>query len=269
MYKVSTQTFIAYTDIGELNLPLLYNSIKLSYDVLGVKYKAQTKGIYKPIGQETCKNLRCLTLRVRVVDEVEPSKRSRKKVGPKIICVKIFRNGTMQLTGCKAEQHVFTCLKVVFESLSCDRVLFHLQSVMFNVAYQLDHTIDREKLIVYLAEVERINVPPLTSDSVGLKLKLPYNRDVYISLHEWKNGEVRLKEMVPYKIYFAGCVKKLKRQFDTSITIFANGKVTLSGVDVSAIDYTVAWLNEFMRKAKSVVTETKREIKTFRRPQIK
>lgn len=264
MYKVSTQTFIVYTNIGAIELESVFDGLDVSSEIVGIKYGSHIKGSFHSTGASV-KNLRCLTLRVPVIDEQEPSKRSRRKVGPKTVCVKIFRNGTVQLTGCKSETHARVCLTTTFAVLNVTKAVFHLQSVMLNVAYQLNQTINKEKFARFLYAHESVNVPPLTNDSIGLKIKIPYPNPVLIDTYEFSHGEFSVKEPIAYNVFFATNCKKLNRSFGTSVTVFVNGKVAMSGINKTVVEYTIDWLKNALERAKNDIVDQPKEIKTFRR----
>lgn len=260
MYKVSTQTLIAYTDIGFIDLKNIYDTTNVSDEIIGIKYLADTKGIYVVSKNISIKHLRCLTLRIIVTNE--PVKRSGRK-GPKIVCVKIFKNGTVQLTGCRSDSHVYVCLSKTFSVLGISNVRFHLQSVMFNVSYQLDRKINKEETLKFLHEKEKINVPPLTNDSIGLKFKIPYNFPLNISKYEWtEENNFRFLNFVSYKDFFSRDSKKMRKIFGSSVTLFANGKITLSAPDKTVVEYGINWLRDVLNKVNDLPSS---KIKTFKR----
>lgn len=274
-YKVSTQTFIVYTNIGDVDLKYVYNTTNVDEDIIGIKYITNVKGFYFSPSSlvtssnvaTTTRNLRCLTLRILAAN-TEP--RMRKKNEPKTICVKIFKNGTIQLTGCKIESHVYTCLSITFKVLKINCVEFYLQSVMFNISFNISYCqIDKEKLSQYLYEKEKINVPSLINDSIGLKFKIPYNFPIYIQKYKWTPGnKFFLIESISYKDFFATDLKKLRRTFNTSVTVFINGKIAMSGINKDVIEYSINWIKSVLETAKNDIVIKPKIIKTFRRGEI-
>ena len=142
---VSTHTFIAYININELDLDSLFGEIDVDEDLVHVLYRKREKGEKKKrkVKPNPKNFLNCIFLTFRS---------SCKKVN-----LKLFKNGVIQLTGCKGVDHSKTVLlsfwKVVrkttlrhkFDCLEC-----YLVSVMRNINFNLGFSIDREKLGNYI-----------------------------------------------------------------------------------------------------------------------
>lgn len=252
MYTISTQTFIVYTDIGKLNLESRFDAITPTKEVIGIKLGALLKGEFnRPQTIPSTKNfLKCITLNIRV----DPKK---------TISCKLFSNGTIQLTGCKDESHAHFCIDKIFSILHIDTGVFHLQSVMLNVTFNLGKEIDKYKLAQHLYETSRINIPPVVS--TGLKFKAPIIHEVAIPSFKWENGSQCYLGDVDYKTFFASCSKKTHRIFTTSVTVYETGKVSLSAVDKNAIAQTIAWLESITSTSWDIIGVKHREKKTFYR----
>ena len=142
---VSTHTLIAYTNINELDLDSLFDEINVDEDLTHVLYRKREKGEKKKrkVKPNPKNFLNCISLTFRS---------SCKKVN-----LKLFKNGVIQLTGCKGVDHSKSILlsfwKVVrkttlrhrFDYLEC-----YLVSVMRNINFNLGFSIDREKLGNYV-----------------------------------------------------------------------------------------------------------------------
>ena len=142
---VSTHTLIAYTNINELDLDSLFDEINVDKDLTHVLYRKREKGEKKKrkVKPNPKNFLNCIFLTFRS---------SCKKVN-----LKLFKNGIIQLTGCKGVDHSKSVLlsfwKVVrrttlrhrFDYLEC-----YLVSVMRNINFNLGFSIDREKLGNYI-----------------------------------------------------------------------------------------------------------------------
>jgi len=136
---------------------------------------------------------------------------------------------------------------------------------MYNITFELNQNINKEKLAKFLYEQEYINVPSLINDSVGLKIKIPYKHPVSIRTIEFANKRFTDKDPIYYNTFFASNCKKLARSFGTSVTIFPNGKVAMSGVDKTVVEWTIAWLQNVLEKAKDQVIYPPKLVKTFKR----
>ena len=142
---VSTHTFIAYTNINELDLDSLFDEINVDEDLTRVLYRKREKGEKKKrkVKPDPKNFFNCIFLTFRS---------SCKEVN-----LKLFKNGVIQLTGCKGVDHSKSALlsfwKVVrkttlrhrFDYLEC-----YLVSVMRNINFNLGFPIDREKLGNYV-----------------------------------------------------------------------------------------------------------------------
>lgn len=241
-YKISTQTFIIYTDLGELDLITIYDSTEINSVIEGIKSRGQSKGVYSNIVNKCTKNyLKCLTVSVALKN--------------KVVSCKVFSTGTIQLTGCKDKENVVECVGLLISNLfKVDSVVCKFQSVMMNVTCTINYKIHKYKLCEYLTRIEKIKLPPLLIDSVGLKIRLPYKYPITIPIYKWQDGTLQFQYNEP-------CNKNTI----TTISLFQNGKITISGIDHVVVDDAINWIVKITTDAKECFIDEYAEPKTFKR----
>ena len=138
--SVSTHTFIAYTNLEDLDLESIFDEVKICNCLIHVLYKKKEKGFKKKKkSKNITKNfLNCISFTFN---------KNNKKVN-----LKVFRNGVVQLTGCKSFDHCKLGIMLFWDlikSISCikdfNRLELFLVSVMRNVNFNLGFLVDREK----------------------------------------------------------------------------------------------------------------------------
>lgn len=273
-FSVSTQTFVVYSqDVERVNLEDLYSKIVLSDTIIGIRCGANSAGVSKRTATAAASSvnyLKCLTLSVLVPCANATVARKTVPVGFKSLSIKVFRNGSIQVTGCKSELHVKCCVEIVYNllGLKCVAALY-LVSVMINANFAVGFKINRERLCKYLESVCKINIPPLTNGYMGTKLKIPLMKDVktlQIPCYSWTTSEgfARLAS-VGYLDYFAQVSKKCEKRFMACIGIFQNGKVLVSSVDRDAIAVVCQWAWTTLKTAQPLIQVKFHEPRTFRR----
>lgn len=241
-YKISTQTFIIYTDLGELNLTEIYNNASINSIIEGIKSRGQSKGIYTDEPNKQTKNyLKCLTVSVVLMN--------------KVVSCKVFSTGTIQLTGCKDKENVIECVALLIDNLfNVETVTCRFQSVMMNVTCDIHYQIHKYNLVKYLMNVEKIKLPPLLIDSVGLKIRLPYKDDILIPVYIWNKGKMVHQEN-----------DKSNKMVTTTISLFQNGKVTISGIDHVVVEDAINWLVRVINNSSDCFIHEDSQPKTFKR----
>lgn len=223
---VSTQTYVARSNITDIKLDQLLNDMAMNDKVIGIK-----------------KNfLNCVSITILV----------EKKIN-----IKIFRNGSFQMTGCKHYDHANQCIKVIIQEFklypSCYTLRdqdFHVYiiSAMRNVNFELGFKINREALGVYIHENTDFYVPPMTKGYMGVKINIPLDNvnDLKIFKLTFPKDGPPLETTTNYLEFFSKISpdeKKLKQPRQVSISVFQNGKVLMSGID---LDYQIDHYNWFV-----------------------
>ena len=250
---VSTHTLIAYTNINELDLDSLYDEINVDEDLVHVLYRKREKGEKKKrkVKPNPKNFLNCISLTFRS---------SCKKVN-----LKLFKNGVIQLTGCKGVDHSKSVLlsfwKVVrkttlrhrFDCLEC-----YLVSVMRNINFNLGFSIDREKLGNYVVNnsnsyvisqvvggfMDRfVILVESIKDMPVYRLKIENEKDI-------EEGEtVKYEEFldgIKDSAHFSNLNSSAKKYI--TVTIFQTGRVLFSGPHEKYQDPVIDWFFSLVEK---------------------
>ena len=241
---VSTHTFIVYTNINELDLDSLFGEIDVDEDLVHVLYRKREKGEKKKrkVKPNPKNFLNCIFLTFRS---------SCKKVN-----LKLFKNGVIQLTGCKGVDHSKTVLlsfwKVVrkttlrhkFDCLEC-----YLVSVMRNINFNLGFSIDREKLGNYIVNNSNNYVISRVVGGFMDRFVIPVEsiKDMPVYRLKIENEEdIEEGETVKYE-EFSNSKNKASKKYIT-ITIFQTGRVLFSGPHEKYQDPVIDWFFSLVEK---------------------
>lgn len=267
-FTVSTQTFVVYSNaVEQLDLEELYSKIVLSDTIVGIKCGSNASGVSNA-NVNALNYLKCLTLSVRVPCSNQLKSLRKIPIGVKPLSIKVFKNGSIQVTGCKLDSHVKQCVDIVYRLLQLECVTkLYLVSVMINANFDVGFKINREKLCSYIESVCKINIPPITSGYMGTKFKVPLMKNVEeleIPCYSWTsdNGFKQL-DSVGYLEYFANVPKKREKKFMACIGIFQNGKVLVSSVDRNAITAVSQWIWNTLKSAQPTIQVKIKQQMTF------
>lgn len=257
--KVSTQTYIVYSNISNVDLVKLADRFEPSDVFVNLKYKTITKGKFKVVKRKIKKPpgkmfLNCATISMIVYD--------------KTVNIKIFNNGVFQITGCKHYKYAESCIKSIlslFHQYQCheyenDKVQLYLTSVMRNIDFDLNFKIDREVLTTIIHENTDYCVPPLTKGYMGIKIKIPLKNVDELPVGCLSFDPVTMESVEDDPITFKTLmtdivknIKKLKKERFISVSVFQNGKVLMSGPDVHYQEPYYNWLVKFIAENKSKI----------------
>jgi TATA-box binding protein (TBP) (component of TFIID and TFIIIB) len=262
---VSTQTFIVRSNIVSIDLVKCFEDITPKSCIVSVKYKDNVKGNIEPRkpSKISARNfLNCITLTIGAAD--------------KKINVKIFNNGTFQMTGCKKRDHVEICMNAILSEfigknylkIQFDHpteIVYYVISVMRNVDFDVGFKIDRTALGTYVDNNSPYSVPPMTTGYMGVKIKIPIHNidEIAIPKVEWPSMKV---SSVSYKEFFGTLqpdAKKLTKQYFVSLSVFQNGKVLISGVDEAVMQPCYYWFKNLMERGGNDVKVSEKRRKTF------
>lgn len=276
-YATSTRTYVVYSScISPIDLNDAFKRAQeyrlMDGEILSIKYGQNN---------EATSCLKCLTISVKtnelITEKVEkssnPSKRGRKatkqKVEGKLLSVKLFRNGSTQVTGCKTIDHVKFSMNMVYLLLGLESVPeLNVVSIMNNINFSIGFKIDREKLGIYLTE-QGINVPPITTGYMGIKIRIQSlvdKNDLTVPRLSWSINEgFNDLTSIPYVEFFAHDLKKIEKNFTTCIGIFQNGKILMTCIDDFTTGIMFKHVFELLNKARSFIEIQERTTKTFKR----
>lgn len=281
-YVISTQTYVVYSDgITAVDLSEAHKKLNdPEFNIQGGKILNVKHETPRPTTQTSF--LKCLTLAIVIGDnpipvvDTQPAKpkRGRKtckiKHNGKMLSVKIFKNGSTQITGCKSLDHVKFGMNIVYRLFGYESVTaLNLASIMINVNFDMGFKLNRERLGTYMYEEKCINVPPLTSGYMGIKIRIPSlvdKKDLMIQRLSWSVDE-GFKELdpVPYMEFFAHDQKKTTKQFTACVGIFQNGKILMTCMDSMSTDAMCKYVKNILNEARSAIEVVKKPQKTFRR----
>jgi hypothetical protein len=271
--SVSTQTFTVKTNIQNIDLNKFYQLIfpeekdinfeekkkikdenewlKMEGIIVHVKYQQMKKGNwFEKIKDEKKKK--------KKNNEI-PSKKNFLNCITMIICcnkfinIKFFKNGVLQLTGCKHINHVFICLTTIYKELIKSKdcfifekeatdIIFLIKSVMRNIDFDLGYKINRvafsQKFVQICEKLENVIVPDNPGNKMDVRIKIRMTPEEIEKLPI-------IKFIFPSKkiekLEYKDCIdiiehdkkklqSKIKDKF-ISIFVFQNGKVLLSASD--------------------------------------
>ena len=276
-YATSTRTFVVYSGcIAPVDLNTAYAKAlvfkPLGGEILSIKY-GQT--------ENQSNSLKCLTLSLKFGHSEEPQppptslssrrgrKTTRKKVDGKLLSVKLFRNGSTQVTGCKTIEHVKFSMNTIYTLLALEHVQeLNVVSIMNNINFSIGFKIDREKLGNYLAE-QGVNVPPITTGYMGIKIRLDSlveKQNLMIPRFVWEKatGFTNLNP-ISYLDFFAHDEKKIGKKLTVCVGIFQNGKILMTCVDDLTTQVMFDHVRKLLTDARPHIEMQERVLKTFRR----
>lgn len=176
--EVSTRPFIAFTNM-KVDIEKVFDTLDIAPCNVPVPKRGRKK--IQNSGEQQCETLpngSIVTMkymhRIRGV-ELRPKKTNPDKptgffrnsmtlvvVFDKVLNIKLYTNGTLQVTGCKRKEHVKTAVRFIWDCLSAHPELFSYTSgtapsallipSMRNMNFSLNFKVDREKLNVCMSE---------------------------------------------------------------------------------------------------------------------
>lgn len=260
--RVSTQTFTTKTNLTFTSpLDYIFERLTIDESIQIIKFKKDIKGYVprKPRGSNsnnTSKNfLNCITL-VVLLD--------------KKINVKMFKNGVFQITGCRRLDHAKeSVFKVVHRLIALDvieqrleEIVFYFKSAMRNADFQIGYNIDREQLAEQLYLNTDLNIAPITYSNMGVKIKLPISLEI-LPIYVMKFEDFPAHSEARYEEWRGASTRKRHKVANfVNITVFQNGKVTISCPDQIYQDQYYEWFLDLISNVKPYV-EKKVEKKSF------
>ena len=266
---ISTHTFIAYSNINELDLDLLFDEINVHEDFTNVLYRKREKGEKKKrkVKPNPKNFLNCIFLTFRS---------SCKKVN-----LQLFKNGVIQLTGCKGVDHSKSALlsfwKVVrkttlrhrFDYLEC-----YLVSVMRNINFNLGFPIDREKLGNYVFNNSNSYViSQVVGGFIGMRFVILVEsiKDMPVYRIKIENEkDIEEGETVKYEDFSNPKNKAFKKHI--TVTIFQTGRVLFSGPHEKYQDPVIDWFFSLVEKIADDIKVSRDDrftLKDYLKPKVK
>ena len=251
--SISTHTFVAYTNLDDLDLEAIFDEVKIYDCLVHVLYKKREKGFKKKkkFKNATKNFLNCISFTFN---------KDNKKVN-----LKVFRNGVVQLTGCKNFDHCKLGILLFWDlikSIKCiknfNSLDLFLVSVMRNVNFNLGFLVDREKLGKYIIERQsNYKISPVIGGFIGMQFVVDLESIDDMPVYKFeikKDGELIEKESISYK-EFTDIIKVNNTKKNISIAIFQTGRVLISGIHEK-------YQNPFIEWFLNLIKEIKTDIKT-------
>lgn len=273
--SVSTQTFTIRSNIQYIDLNKFYESITpaTSYELPSKNIpklhipNVNQKGIIAQIKYQQMKKGEDKDLKIKKKNKKTKDDNSLKPKKNFLNCItiimytnkriniKFFKNGVLQLTGCKHINHVIICINAIYEELikakECfiienndNNILVYIKSVMRNIDFNLGYEINRfmflKKFIELCEKDENIIFLDAVADKTEVKIKIRISKE---EIEELPITRINLFAQEITILKYESCMhiiehdkRKLENKFKdkfVTITVFQNGKVLLSGADES------------------------------------
>ena len=237
MVSVSTHTYIAYTNLEDLNLESIFNEVKICDTLIHVLYRKREKGFKKRKKNPTSKNfLNCISFTFI---------KNNKKVN-----LKVFKNGVVQFTGCKSLEHCKFGIIIfwdIIKNIIVSLELF-LVSVMRNVNFNLGFFVDREKLGKYILErPSGYKISPVIGGFIGMRFIIELESIDDMPVYKFKINDEGLIEEEPI-LYEKFNNKNAKKKIN--IVIFQTGRVLISGIHEKYQNPVIEWFLKLMKEVK-------------------
>ena len=293
--KVSTQTFIIHSNLDDIQLMSVYDTLKMD-----VAYEDLDDD------EEFVEFPRIITLSYKGVDKGKPKKRKNKVVvskkgknflncisftvqiePKKAVNVKLFNNGVFQLTGCKCYEHAKKTFLKVWSAMQNTPCVFEFKkegffsnaymeayvvSAMRNVDFRLGFEIDRERLGNYIIHNTQYNIVPIIQGFMGVQMSIPIESVADMSVHkisfppDIRDDEVFLEETLRYDQFWKIKPKEEEKAMKgkaVTVAVFQTGKVLISGIDEIYQKPVFQWFIKEMDAIQDLVMIKKEEPKTF------
>jgi TATA-box binding protein (TBP) (component of TFIID and TFIIIB) len=263
-FYVSTQTFLIKINNDTVDLLKLFQSIEINNEIIyckfGNSHKKNDSLYMKTKIKPAKKKIYCLFLIINL---------------NKQIFLKIFKNGIIQLTGCKNIYHVKKSLYILkdyfeyFQSKTANNITFLIKSIMKNVNFNILFPIKKQEFYNKLLNFnnELLCFPSL-GNTMDIKLFIPINLKNYLNYKNIlqivfeKNEHDYVKQNEEYfninylrentnnsKDSFFSTVENKK----STLVIFQNGKIILSSVNDDIILEIYNWFIKFINKEKKYI----------------
>ena len=258
--QVSTKTFTTFSNIF-IDIDKLYSLIPITEYTVRQKKRGRKKKDH--IEQEIRKVDYGSIITVKYQDKVRgvDLKQTKNKkwfrnsitiviILSKPINIKICRNGTFQMTGCKFNTDSVDVVKYIwgiinetntftYKNNQEEQFYTYIIPSMRNIDFDVGFTIDRDKLNQYMYKHMDYHCILETSfgyTAVNIKMKLKNDiKDMQIKKISIDNGNTFVEEVVTYEEYLnklssKDCENKLKSSRYITFLVFHSGKIIMSGL---------------------------------------
>ena len=218
---VSTHTFIAYTNINNLDLDTMCDEIEIGNLLTHMLYKTREKGFKKKPRNSVKIFLNCIFFYID----------NGKKLN-----LKFFRNGVIQLTGCKNFSDSKSGLDLFWntiKNINCCSVFENLEayivSVIRNANVNLGFLVNREKLAQYIIKkAGEYKIDPVIGEFIGVKFLAEI--DSIDDMPVYKIRELIEEDNIEYEEFTKLMKTNKSSRKNITIAVFQMGRVLFSGI---------------------------------------
>ena len=255
--SVSTHTFLAYTNLNNINLEAMFNEVDINDYLVHILYKNMEKGFKKkrrPPKKQPKNFLNCILFTfIKDTNKIN---------------IKFFNTGVTQLTGCKNLEDGNLGIILFWDSIK-DIDMFNgfsfldlfFVSVMRNINFNLGFQISREKLGKYMMENPgKHKIMPIISGFVGLQFLIELESIDDMPVHKFVlDRDNVITEFQP--ILYKDFIKKQISRKRINISIFQTGRVLISGIHEMYQEPIIEWILNLVKDVKEdIIIKEEEEI---------
>lgn len=250
-FKISTITSIIRI-ASNLYLKILFDNIDIDENIAYIEYKNHIKGFKekKRIKKNNDNDKRKRNKGKTFANQLSIGFLCKKHVHKKPICIKIFRKGSLTITGTKSSQEIkYICnlLIDIFQNIN-KKFLYKDQEI---ILFPYKDLVNKENLLI---NIETINGSFKTNYRINLndlkiKVREFYNSDkIYIKCNRAALLELDLKI---YEFF-----DKRKNKLKTpKISIYGTGSIVINSINEDLLNKSYIFIKEFLLKYQNDVID--------------
>jgi TATA-box binding protein (TBP) (component of TFIID and TFIIIB) len=256
-YKVSTKTFIVYTNLVLKIEAIFYESVLpiTPFVVVkkrrGRKKKIQEEDPNKNITEGSIIRIKYMNDHHGVVLKAKPSTGYFRNsmtvdmiIDDKRLNFKVTRNGKFQITGCKNDSQAEKAVTFfwqyiqpfnhVYELRDDDHLRVYYDPVMYNIDFSLGFQVNRENLDIFInMQTPYTSLLETTFGYTGVNIKLPVTtpfKNLKIKCKEYKAGGATKTSYIGYDSFLEKHMpgESIETKYNTFL-VFQSGKIIMSG----------------------------------------
>ena len=255
--KISTMTIVSNI-CKNINTIVIFQRLKLQNNIVYIESNKIVRG-----NKKTKKNKK---IKKVVTDKRKLSKGSpfsnqisigfscniKEHVHNNPICVKLFQNGRIQITGCKNETEIKTIYNKLYNSLLDIKKEYIYKNQKIYV-YPYENLKTHEELVI---KSEMINGTFNTNYNIDLTKLFLKITSIYSDKEIYINNEKKSPLTLYLKMFEIYDIKKGKNKIP-SVFIYNSGSINLIAINKEIIYKSYNFINNFLNKYYNDITETK------------
>jgi TATA-box binding protein (TBP) (component of TFIID and TFIIIB) len=285
-YKVSTKTFIIYTNLV-LKLEKIFESkiFPISKYIVVQKKRGRRKKIQEEDPNKNIEDGSIIQIKFKSQHKGVLLKKKSEKGGffrnsmtfvmiidDKIINFKISRNGKFQMTGCKLDDQAEKCVSYFWNYLekNTDYYSFsegnnlyaYYEPVMYNIDFSLGFEINRENLDYYInTKTSHTSLLETTAGYTGVNIKIKVDTDfskLFIKKVDYISNSIPVVSYINYvSLLEKFDSSKLKETKYNTFLVFQSGKTIMSGKTDIFMEKSYYEFINIIKKCSSFIKEAK------------